>query len=322
MVQHTFTGSEATAFLSRLLPSALDTMAPHSSSLSVLLDEQGGIIDDCMLTSWGGEGWYLVTNAGRRDEDLEWIEKQLDAFDGKDGVKWNVLEGWGLVALQGPKASSILQSLLDDPAPQLDKDLFFGQATFASIQGTKVHIARGGYTGEDGFEISLPPESAASLTKLLADQTGVTLVGLAARDSLRLEAGMCLYGHDLDTSVGTGEAALGWVVGKNRTGFLGEERTRSEVKDAIKRRRVGLIVEKGAPAREGAKITDEQGEEIGVVTSGIPSPTVGKNIAMGYVKSGFHKKGQQVKVVVRGKERQAEVTKMPFVPAKYFRGTS
>ncbi|KAA1121904.1 Aminomethyltransferase, mitochondrial [Puccinia graminis f. sp. tritici] len=322
MVQSRYRGKSAVEFLSKLLPSSLSSMKAYSSTLSVIMNEKGGILDDCLITRWGEQDWYLVTNAGRRDSDLAWIDKIRQEFP-SDSLQMDILDGWGLLALQGPKASKILQPLLDDRSLSLDQSLFFGQSIHTKVAGTEVHIARSGYTGEDGFEISVPPTDALGFAELLAKQPGVTLTGLAARDSLRLEAGMCLYGADLDESVGVAEAGLGWVVGKERSGFFGEGRTRAEKGELIKRRRVGLTVEKGPPARSGALITDSNGQEVGVVTSGIPSPSLaGQNIAMAYVSSGLHKPGSKVNVLVRGKPRQAEVVKMPFVKSNYYRNSS
>lgn len=318
MVQSRITGPGATDFLSRLLPSAVSTMKPYTSTLSVMLNNEGGIIDDCMITRWAEQDWYLVTNAARRQRDLAWIRQHLSQFD----AQIEVMDGHGLIALQGPQASKTLQPLLDDQSLKLDNSLFFGQSLHTEVRGVRVHVARSGYTGEDGFEISMPPDQAASLTSTIAQQAGVTLVGLAARDSLRLEAGLCLYGTDLDETVGVGEAGLGWVVGKERSGFIGEERTRREVGPNIKRRRIGLLIEKGAPARAGSMLFSKK-DPIGVVTSGIPSPTMAnQNIAMAYVATGFHQKGTKFKVSVRDKSRDCSVVKMPFVPSNYHRPTS
>ncbi|MBW0530037.1 hypothetical protein O181_069752 [Austropuccinia psidii MF-1] len=321
MVQTKISGKKSTEFLSILLPTSLSTMRPFTSSLSVIMNEKGGIIDDCMITKWSSEDYYLVTNASRQDRDTSWIKSLLSSFSFKDQVSIESLDGSALVALQGPKAAKILQNLIDDPSYQLDRSLFFSQSVFTHLAGSQVHIARTGYTGEDGFEISIKPQDAVKVADAIASQPGVTLAGLAARDSLRLEAGLCLYGADLDESVGVAEAGLSWVVGKERSGFIGEERTRTEKGDLIQRRRVGLIVEKGPPARSGSKIiSSTDGQELGQVTSGIPSPSLeNQNIAMGYVKSGHHKPGTQLQVLVRGKPRTAEVVKMPFVSSNYYR---
>ncbi|EGF98199.1 uncharacterized protein MELLADRAFT_51063 [Melampsora larici-populina 98AG31] len=315
MVQSKISGPSATEFLLKLLPASLKTMKPFTSTLSVMLNEEGGIIDDCMITKWSDQEWYLVTNANRRQRDLNWINQHIQSFD----AKIEVMENWGLIALQGPKSSEILQTLLDDSSLKLNDTFFFGQSVHTEINGIQVHIARSGYTGEDGFEISIPPNQSESITSSLLNQPGVTLAGLAARDSLRLEAGLCLYGTDLDETVGVGEAGLGWVIGNQRTGFLGEERTRKEIGSEIKRRRVGLLIEKGAPARSGAMIFNKK-NPVGVITSGIPSPSLSnQNIAMGFVGVGFHQRGTELKVSVRDKDRTAKVVKMPFVTPKYFK---
>ncbi|GAA5988901.1 hypothetical protein JCM10908_006217 [Rhodotorula pacifica] len=342
MVQSTFAGPGALAFLSRLLPASLSTLPvpgedahrPFGATLSVLLNEEGGILDDCMITRWGQESFYLVTNAGRADVDIPWINKHVEAWNGEnsDKVDFKVLDSAALIALQGPKSYTALQRLLPKDT-SIQKLLTFGQSLHLSIpslsSSSTVHIARGGYTGEDGFEISVPNAQAEDFANMLLEQEEVKLAGLAARDSLRLEAGLCLYGHDLDESVGVGEAGLAWVVGKDRRtpgAFIGSERTLAELKKGgTTRKRVGLIVEKGAPAREGALIyssADNTSAPIGRITSGLPSPTVGQNIAMGYIETanGLNKKGTQVFVEVRKKMRKAEVAAMPFIKPGYFRG--
>lgn len=252
MIQQTFRGPSAQAFLSYLCPTSLASLQPYTSSLSVLLNESGGIIDDMIVTKHANDNeFYVVTNAGRAKEDGEWFLMQLREWNATEGkgkeVEWNKLEGYGLVALQGkspisgflhdhsfryagPKAGEVLQSLTSYDVPSLK----FGQAAYMDIQGAKCHVARGGYTGEDGFEvcfpicsptctmlkhipyqISLPPDAASTITETIASSPCVQLTGLGARDSLRLEAGMCLYGNDLDESISPVEAGLAWVVGKS-----------------------------------------------------------------------------------------------------------
>ena len=263
-------------------------------------------------------------------------------------MEWEVLNGWGLVALQGPLSVDVLQRTLETAGVENVelKNLYFGQckhvtlnlfANRSSDPDTQILISRGGYTGEDGFEVSIPPALTVLFTTRLLEFGGLErlrLAGLGARDSLRLEAGMCLYGHDLDDKTTPVEAGLSWVVHKDRRasgGFHGHEtilRQLRPVKDggsAPKYRRVGLIVE-GAPAREGAEIINPNSAEVvGRVTSGCPSPTLGKNIAMGYVKSPLHTAGTSMEILVRGKRRNAEVVKMPFVKNQYWKqaaGTS
>lgn len=342
MVQHRFSGPGATAFLERVTPASISELDTHRSGLSTLLwPITGGIVDDTIITRLGPELFYVVTNAGCREKDLQYFTEQLAEFKeaGGDSVEWNVLDGWGLVALQGPLSEEILQDVLADPTETNLKELYFGESKFIKVKllGAKtsspILVSRGGYTGEDGFEISIPPTEAVAVTESLlhfARPERLQFAGLGARDSLRLEAGMCLYGHDLDDSTTPVEAALSWVIGKDRRaegGFhgsdviLGQLKAKSKGGNGVDRRRVGLIVD-GAPAREGAEIVNEQGEKIGTITSGCPSPTLGKNIAMGYIKDGFHKSGTDVEVVIRGKKRKAQVTKMPFVPSKYWKGVS
>ncbi|ETW78553.1 hypothetical protein HETIRDRAFT_103954 [Heterobasidion irregulare TC 32-1] len=323
MVQSNFRGATTTAFLEWLTPSSLRSLVPYSSTLSVLLNERGGIIDDTIITKHAEDAFYVVTNAGRRDRDLAWFKEKLEEWNSSPKsaggkVEHEVLEGWGLLALQGPQAANYLQGLT---AFDL-QGLTFGKSAFVPIEGFNLHVARGGYTGEDGFEISIPPSQTVEVAQLLSKEP-VQLTGLGARDSLRLEAGMCLYGQDLDEDTTPVEAGLTWVIGKDRreaADFIGAESVLKHLKDGPPRRRVGLIVE-GAPARQGAKIIAPSSTEvIGQVTSGIPSPTLGKNIAMGYVQSGWHKKGTDVLVEVRGKPRAGVLTPMPFVKPQYWRG--
>ena len=226
MLQHRFSGPSTQSFLMSLCPSSLSSLPPFSSTLSVLLNEAGGIIDDAILTKLAGdEAFYVVTNAGRAREDRAWIERRLAEWRGRgEGeVKWEVLDGWGLLALQGPKAGEALQGLAGGDLAGIR----FGRSGLVELGKDRVrcHVARGGYTGEDGFEvgatrlreligqISIPPEHAVALTQEVASRPDVMLIGLGARDSLRLEAGMCLYGHDLDETISPVEAGLSWVIG-------------------------------------------------------------------------------------------------------------
>jgi aminomethyltransferase len=342
MVQHRFSGPGATAFLEKVTPASIAGLGTHRSGLSTLLwPVTGGIVDDTIITRLGPELFYMVTNAGCREKDLQYFTEQLEAFKStsQEKIHWEVLEDWGLVALQGPLSEEILNSVLVGTQESKLKEMYFGQSKFMKIKlmGMEVSspllISRGGYTGEDGFEISVPPDETVAVTKAFlqsATSERLQLAGLGARDSLRLEAGMCLYGHDLDDSTTPVEAALSWVIGKDRRvdgEFHGAEvilkqlTPKSKGGLGVERRRVGLIVE-GAPAREGAEIVGESGQKIGNITSGCPSPTLGKNVAMGYIKDGFHKSGTNVEVMIRGKHRKAQVTKMPFVPSRYWKGAA
>ncbi|EPS32257.1 Aminomethyltransferase [Penicillium oxalicum] len=350
MVQHSLSGPGALPLLMKVTPSSLDKLSPNTSTLSCLLEkETGGIIDDTVITRRGKESFYFVTNAGRRAEDLEFLQGEIEAYrlqHGADSIKWDILEDRALVALQGPLAANALQPLINTSVSTEDTDLstlYFGQCrelfvTLAdgSVSPLPLLITRTGYTGEDGFEISIPSAGATDLPHqvvnlLLKDSNTVRLAGLAARDSLRLEAGMCLYGHDITTAQTPPDAALGWVVGRDRRDpatatFNGASVILSQLASpkTLKQRRVGLTVEKGSPAREGAVVVDladpANPVEIGVVTSGLPSPTLGGiNIAMAYVKNGFHKKGTELGVKVRNKVRKATVTGMPWIESKFHR---
>lgn len=290
-------------------------------------------MDDTIVTRLGPDEFYVVTNAACRAKDDAYLADQLAAFHGPK-VEHTKADEAGLIALQGPLSAEILTKVTG-----LDvSKLYFGTCTSADVKlgksaSTTILISRGGYTGEDGFEISIPTaHDTVAVTEALLASAGpekLQLAGLGARDSLRLEAGMCLYGHDLDDTTTPVEGGLSWIIPKERrkadAGYHGAEViakqlvARSKGGLGVERRRVGFVIE-GAPAREGADVVSKDGDKIGKITSGCPSPTLGKNIAMGYVKDGFHKSGTELDVVVRGRSRKATVTKMPFVPTKYWKG--
>lgn len=364
-MQYHITGPGAEGFLESVTPAGLKSMPAYHSTLSALLHPStGGICDDCIITRLPPTDevtkdgiFYLVTNAGCRKKDYDFLTSALDKWNADSSnesaqAALQMLQVWdefgtsgiekknlpfGLIALQGPLAASILESILDKSSSVNMKEWYFGQAKTLTLHlpsgpSSPITASRGGYTGEDGFELSISPFQTAEVVQQLLAKAGkdkLRLAGLGARDSLRLEAGMCLYGHDLDDSTTPVEAALGWIIPKDRrsgprANFPGAETIIPQLTPpskggaGVSRRRIGLIVE-GAPAREGATIVDGEGNDIGKVTSGCPSPTLGKNIAMGYIKNGMHKAGTEVKVVVRGKPRKATVAKMPFVPSKYFK---
>ncbi|KAA8567124.1 hypothetical protein EYC84_010190 [Monilinia fructicola] len=306
MVQHRFEGPGATAFLQRITPASIANLALHQGGLSCLLHPgTGGIVDDTIITRLGPELFYVVTNAGCREKDLKYLGEELEAFakEGGEKVGWEVLDGWGLVALQGPDSESILEGILAEEMKE---------GSFKDFFVWTVEICEHSLGRWNNIWEVIENETVAVTQALLqsAGEKKLQLAGLGARDSLRLEAGMCLYGHDLDDTTTPVEAGLGWVVGKERRtegGFHGAEvilkqiTPKSKGGSGVERRRVGLIVE-GAPAREGADIVNDKGEKIGNITSGCPSPTLGKNVAMGYIKDGFHKAGTDVSVVVIGRE--------------------
>lgn len=347
MVQYHVEGPGAEAFLESITPAGLKDLPPGNSTLSALLHPvTGGIVDDCIITRLENGPkhlFYVVLNAGCREKDYNFLSSAIDKWDNTMNpvVQLHHLqaegEPYGLIALQGPASADILAKALSSSCKVDIKNWYFGQSKHITLnlesgESFPVVAARGGYTGEDGFELSIHPSQTVAVTEMLLESAGrdkLRFAGLGARDSLRLEAGMCLYGHDLDDTTTPVEAALSWIIPKHRrslegSGFNGAEKIipqitpKSKGGAGVERRRVGLTVE-GAPAREGAQIVDESGQEIGKVTSGCPSPTMRKNIAMGYVKDGLHKAGTELQVVVRGKKRKAVVTKMPFVPSKYFK---
>lgn len=338
-VQYHVSGLGSAAFLEKLTPSAASTLPMHQSTLSALLHARtGGICDDTIITRIGPEKFYVVTNAGCRQKDAAFLKAAHEEWkaESRPALDISELAGQGLLALQGPAAVSILQSLLTDSSSIDLSSIHFGQSKYLNVNLTsgpsvRVLASRGGYTGEDGFEISIPAPSTAALAEHMLKVAGpdtLRLAGLGARDSLRLEAGMCLYGHDLDDTTTPVEASLAWIIARSRResgGFNGAEAVLPQLRPTanggtgVQRRRVGMIVT-GAPAREGAVILDGSGVEVGKVTSGCPSPTLGKNIAMGYVRTGLHTSGTELGVKVRGKIRSAVVAKMPFVPSKYWKG--
>ncbi|EXJ81005.1 glycine cleavage system T protein [Capronia epimyces CBS 606.96] len=354
MVQHKLSGELAEEFLMTITPSAINEIEKHHSTLSCLLNKNGGIVDDTVITRIGKDSFYFVTNAGCREGDLAFIQAEMSEFlesksAPKDKINWHILDHHALVALQGPASAPLLQSLVFNDTEDESYDssldtLYFGTSRWlqltlpeSGMNTPSLLISRTGYTGEDGFEISIPPENgdatelATSIAKALtADGSKVRWAGLGARDSLRLEAGMCLYGHDLNDTITPPVAALGWLVGKSRRvenptpPFNGHEIINKQLASpkTMPERRVGFLVEKGPAAREGAEIVDLENEDhvIGHVTSGCPSPSLGgQNIAMGYIKNGFHKKGTKVGIKVRKNVRKAEVAKMPFVESKFYR---
>ena len=347
-MQHRLSGPAAPFLLETLTPTSTSSLAPGHSTLSVLLHPRtGGIVDDTIITrlppnpSSQDPSFYLVTNAACRDKDLAYLSSNITSLGLAAEVQWEVLEDWGLIALQGPLAKDILGEFFGKRGQAQLETMYFGQSASFKIPlpdsdngetSVPCLVSRGGYTGEDGFEISIPPSQTSRITAALLDSgrpDRLRLAGLGARDSLRLEAGMCLYGHDLDDTTTPVEAGLAWVIPKSRRtdgngAFYGAETILPQLKlkkdggTGVTRRRVGLIVE-GAPAREGAEIVSDAAEVLGRITSGCPSPSLGRNIAMGYVRNGYHKAGTEVGVVVRGKRRRAEVVKMPFVETRYWR---
>ena len=302
--------------MEKIVPADILGLKPNQQRYSQLLGEDGGTLDDLMITrsSYAGhEGWlYVVVNAGRKDHDYEWIARHLS-----NGVTFKPGEAMSLVALQGPRAEEVLAKHV-----QQIRDLAFMHYAAVEIAGIKAHVSRSGYTGEDGFEISVFDADAAKLWDLLLSDPLVKPVGLGARDSLRLEGGLCLYGHELDETISPVEADLMWSMQKRRRaegGFIGAARVQKELAEGVARKRVGIRPEGRAPARDGTVITDLSGRNIGVITSGGFGPTVGGPIAMGYVEPQSSVPGTKIQLIVRDKPMPAEIVKLPFVPNRFKR---
>lgn len=299
--------------MEKIVPADILGLKPRQQRYSQLLSEAGGTLDDLMITRHDEDGLlYVVVNAGRKDHDYDWFDRHLSG-----GVSLNRLDNLSLMALQGPKAEEVLAK----HAPQA-KLLPFMHYADMEIAGIRAQVSRSGYTGEDGFEISVANGDAAKLWNLLLSDPLVKPVGLGARDSLRLEGGLCLYGHELDETISPVEADLVWSIQKRRReqgGFIGAARVQKELVQGTARKRVGIRPDGRAPARDGTVITDASGREIGKVTSGGFGPSVGGPIAMGYVETASAVPGTKVNLLVRGTAMPAEIVKLPFIPNRFKR---
>lgn len=287
-------------------------LAPGKQRYSLLLNKKGGIVDDLMGARPDGDGLFVVVNGACKDGDFAFIDDELAGQ-----VKIERLEDRALLALQGPDAATALAAHAPDIA-----GMVFMECRSMTAFGQDAIISRSGYTGEDGFEISVPAEAARSVWDSLLADSRVKPVGLGARDSLRLEAGLPLYGHDIDGTTSPVEAALTFAVARKRRDagdFPGAARITRELAEGPSRLRVGLRILEGAPAREGADIADGNGAVIGRVTSGGFAPSLGCAIAMGYVPPAHAAVGTRLNVLVRGRAGAAEVVAMPFVPHRYVR---
>jgi len=303
--------------LEALVPADILNLRAGRQRYTQLLDDNGGIRDDLMVTRpanplQDGE-LILVVNASMKEADYAHMAARLPA-----GVELRRFDDRALLALQGPQAEAVLGGQAPDIA-----SLAFMQAAETMIGGIPAHVSRSGYTGEDGFEISVPASRAAELWRLLMTDEQARPIGLGARDSLRLEAGLCLYGHDIDTTTSPVEAGLTWSIQKRRReegGFPGAARIQRELRDGPARQRVGLKPEGRAPAREGTVVATPDGREVGKVTSGGFGPSVNGPVAMGYVARELATPGTELHLVVRGKPLPAQVVPMPFAPHRYKRG--
>ncbi|XP_011889089.1 PREDICTED: aminomethyltransferase, mitochondrial isoform X4 [Cercocebus atys] len=292
-------------------------LRPNQGTLSLFTNEAGGILDDLIVTNTSEGHLYVVSNAGCWEKDLALMQDKVRELQnqGRD-VGLEVLDN-ALLALQGPTAAQVLQASVADDLKKLP---FMTSAVMEVFGVSGCRVTRCGYTGEDGVEISVPAAEAVHLATALLKNPEVKLAGLAARDSLRLEAGLCLYGNDIDEHTTPVEGSLSWTLGKRRRAamdFPGAKVIVPQLKGKVQRRRVGLMCE-GAPMRAHSPILNMEGTKIGTVTSGCPSPSLKKNVAMGYVPCEYSRPGTMLLVEVRRKQQMAVVSKMPFVPTNYY----
>lgn len=310
-------GEGAAAFLETLVPVDIVDLESGKQRYAFFTNEEGGIMDDLMVANLG-DHLFVVVNAACKEQDIAHLKAHLPS-----GVELEVIEDRALLAIQGPQAAKVLARF----APEVT-DMLFMDIRKVEILGAECIVSRSGYTGEDGYEISVPADKAEELARKLTAEEEVEWIGLGARDSLRLECGLCLYGHDLDTTTTPVEASLLWgiqkvrrVGGEREGGFPGADiiLKQIETKD-VARKRVGLVGQTKAPVREGVELFDADGAKIGIVTSGTAGPNAGKPVSMGYVRADLAAIGTELFAEVRGKMLPMTVEKMPFVPQRYYRG--
>ena len=307
--------TKTAAALEALVPADILNLKPGQQRYSQLLGEDGGILDDLMISRFVDPkrpGWaYVVVNAGCKDADYAHIRAHLPA-----GVTLTIVDDYALIALQGPEAVAVVAALTG-----FSPSTPFMTGLPVIWQGAHLHISRSGYTGEDGVEIAVPSSVVEALWAALIADPRVKPIGLGARDSLRLEGGLCLYGHDIDIATSPIEAGLQWSIQKRRRlegGFPGAARIQRELAEGPSRIRIGIKPLSRQPAREGTEIYHE-GRKIGIITSGGFGPSVNGPVAMGYVEPAFAALGTPLTLIVRGKDLAAEVAPMPFIPNRFYR---
>jgi aminomethyltransferase len=316
MGQVRISGENAALALETLMPVDIVGLEPMKQRYALFTNERGGVMDDLMVTN-AGDHLFVVVNAACKKQDIEHMQKHIG-----DSCEIEVLEDRALLALQGPEAGAVMARL----APESTEMVFMTAASF-EIDGIDCFVTRSGYTGEDGFEISVNNEHAKRLARTLLAQPEVEAVGLGARDSLRLEAGLCLYGHDLDTETTPVESSLLWALSKPRRvdgerpgGYPGADIIMNQIRDGINRKRVGIKAGGRIPVREGAVLVDANDKEIGTVTSGGFGPSVEGPVAMGYVQIDYAPVDTELAAIVRDQKVPVTVAKMPFIPQRYYRG--
>jgi len=302
------------AALETLVPGEIQKLGISRQRYTVLTNDDGGILDDLIVSRPVTDGRLnIVVNAACKDKDYAWIEARLP-----DGITLEKFENRALIALQGPKAVDVLSAMAPEAAAL--KFMTFAEMKLGEVTAV---VSRSGYTGEDGFEISVWEKDAMVMAEYLLASPDVEPIGLGARDSLRLEAGLCLYGHDLDETTSPVEGNINFAIGKRRKqegGFPGASRILNELVNGTERLRVGIKSEGRAPAREGVEVQDTDGNKIGIVTSGGFGPTAEGPVAMGYVAASAAVTDTMVNLIVRGKAQPAKIVDMPYVAHKYFRG--
>jgi aminomethyltransferase len=313
MGQAFLSGADPAKALERVTPADVAGLKEGMQRYGLLLNGEGTIKDDFMFSRLTGEGaLYIVVNAGTKEGDIAYIGEMLRGV-----ARIEARPDRALLALQGPAAGAVLER----HSPGIDK-LTFMKVVRASVAGAPAIVSRSGYTGEDGFEISIEAKNAERVARALLREAEVLPIGLGARDSLRLEAGLCLYGHDIDETTDPVEASLVWSIGKRRKmdkDFPAAERIMGKIFNGTARKRVGIRPDGKAPARDGTEIADKSGRVIGQITSGGFGPSLGAPIAMGYVESAFAGDGTEVDLIVRGKPMPARIAPMPFFPHRYRR---
>jgi aminomethyltransferase len=318
MGQIRLTGANAAKALETLVPVDIIDLPVGMQRYAMFTNESGGILDDLMVANIGNDELILVVNAACKNQDLAHLQQHLT---GQCDIQ-PLFEERALLALQGPEAVTVLARLAPEVA-----NMTFMQFAKVTLLGADCYVSRSGYTGEDGFEISVPADQADALARRLLAEPEVAPIGLGARDSLRLEAGLCLYGHDMNTETTPVEASLLWAISKVRRadgaragGFPGAEQIFAQQQAGVSRKRVGLLPQERTPVREGAEIVDANDKPIGTVSSGGFGPSLGGPLVMAYLDSAYTALDSEVWAIVRGKKVLMRVSKMPFVAQRYFRG--
>lgn len=308
MGQISIKGEGVAEFLETLTPSAFQPKNPGRAQYTVLLNEDGGIIDDLIISRLAEDEFFAVINAGCKQKDVAWIKQNLP-----EDLSLTLYEERALIALQGPKAEYVLKEVAGIDAADLP---YMHMMHEQVLSDADIWVSRVGYTGEDGFELSIASDKASDLWDKLLAHADVKPIGLAARDSLRLEMGYALYGHDIDATTSPVEAGSTWIISKKTTGYLGYDRIQKELSDGPSRILAGVKLTGKGVAREGAELRNERDEKIGVLTSGSYSPSLKQSIGQGYVDPAYKTPGTKILVNVRGRNIEAEIAPLPFVAAK------